>query len=179
MNHQPFETWLFSEEPLPLEHNRTLYEHLQECDHCRQLQSAWRGVNQSLQAAPMVAPVSGFATRWQARLNEQKKARQKKQSLILLASMFGIASLLLIMLVLLATQMLSSSQEILFGWIYRLVTAYAFLEAAKIVATSIVPTFIRFVPLPVWVLILGALSMFSVLWLAAYKQLLSPRRVIL
>ena len=35
MNHQPFENWLLSEEPLPPENKRELDTHLQTCDQCR------------------------------------------------------------------------------------------------------------------------------------------------
>ena len=43
MNHQHFENWILSDEPLEAAQLGVLNEHLSECDSCHVLASAWRG----------------------------------------------------------------------------------------------------------------------------------------
>ena len=43
MNHQPFETWLLTDEELRPENERALDEHLETCGHCQEIKDALLG----------------------------------------------------------------------------------------------------------------------------------------
>ena len=101
MNHQPFETWIFTDDPLQSEDQKRLTEHLQACEECRHLSLAMDGVHQTFSSAPTPAPAPGFARRWQERLVVHQKQRQQKRMWILTLGMFGLASLLSLVLMLL------------------------------------------------------------------------------
>jgi hypothetical protein len=80
MNHQPFETWLFEENP---QNNPALQDHLQTCPTCQQIQQNWQAVRQQIQISEQVAPRPGFTARWQASLELRRlKVRQRQQVLI-------------------------------------------------------------------------------------------------
>jgi len=60
MDHQPFETWLVSEEPLTPEQQSSLQAHLQDCPRCQNLERTWNQVETLLGERPVVQPAIGF-----------------------------------------------------------------------------------------------------------------------
>ena len=74
MDHRPFEDWLLNNETLSAEENRQLNAHLQGCCSC----SALAEVNLALKTAKMAEPATGFAERFQMRLEAQKKAVRRR-----------------------------------------------------------------------------------------------------
>jgi hypothetical protein len=64
MNHQPFEDWIFEEE-LDRNQLKLLKSHLSECEDCRQLQTALKGIDRMFDAPDMLAPRAGFSQRWE------------------------------------------------------------------------------------------------------------------
>ena len=78
MKHQPFENWLFSEEPLPADDGRELEDHLMDCDQCSGLENAWMDIASLFAEVPDVEPAPGFINRWQATL-EADRAAEKAQ----------------------------------------------------------------------------------------------------
>ena len=56
MNHQPFENWLLSEDPLPEDDERALRDHLADCDQCNELEDAWLNVSNLFTDVPAVGP---------------------------------------------------------------------------------------------------------------------------
>lgn len=79
MNHQPYETYLLSEEPLAQDHQRELNAHLETCAECRELKRAWQAIHGELLIAPTVAPQPGFSQRWSESLAERKARKQVEQ----------------------------------------------------------------------------------------------------
>lgn len=77
MNHQPFESWLLSEQSLSREEKQTLQVHMQECSHC----TALAEVNLALKSAKMVAPAVGFTQRFTARLEAQHAVERRNRIL--------------------------------------------------------------------------------------------------
>jgi len=94
MNHQPFETWIIADDPLQLEDQEKLKEHLQACEDCRRLSLGMEGIQQTFSAAPSPAPAPGFTQRWHERLALHRQARQHRRMWILTLAMFGLASLI-------------------------------------------------------------------------------------
>lgn len=101
MNHQPFETWIFSEDPLQSEDMVQLNDHLQSCEDCRKLSHAMAQLDQTFTTTPAPAPAPGFTQRWQARLAVHRKLRQQRRMWFLTLGFFGLASLLSMLILLL------------------------------------------------------------------------------
>jgi hypothetical protein len=98
MSHQPFETWIFTQEDLTPEQAQELQEHLQECDQCYGLAAAWRQVEPLIVIPPMVAPEPGFVARWQLRLEKERLALHRRQSLLVFVLGAGSAFVFLAMM---------------------------------------------------------------------------------
>lgn len=75
MNHQPFETWLLSEQSLNRDEQRALKVHMQECGHC----TALAEVNLALKSVQMAAPAAGFSQRFAARLTAQRIGERRNR----------------------------------------------------------------------------------------------------
>jgi anti-sigma factor RsiW len=78
MNHQPFEEWLLSEEPLDETQAQALQAHLDQCQECAPLAQAWKSVRYELSQAPEAAPALGFTQRWQTRQAQRRFERQRR-----------------------------------------------------------------------------------------------------
>lgn len=90
MNHQPFEEWMLSNEPLDPEQDAALSEHLVSCPDCPPLARAWQAVRLEISAEPPEAPAPGFSMRWQARLKE-KRAEQQRRTVLLTVGLNALA----------------------------------------------------------------------------------------
>jgi hypothetical protein len=78
MAHQPFNNWLLGETELTHEQNLRLKTHLETCDECRQIQSAWYAVKTEIQNSPAKSPATGFSLRWKANLKTRTALNQKQ-----------------------------------------------------------------------------------------------------
>jgi anti-sigma factor RsiW len=87
MSHSPYDSWLFSDEPLPAREAEDLRRHLASCDHCRALQAAWGEARLDLTRLPAEAPSPGFSRRWEARRSLDHRRRARRQSTALLAAL--------------------------------------------------------------------------------------------
>ncbi len=177
MNHQPFEKWLFSEEPLLPEQEQSLREHLQNCQSCNALEKSWKEVEGLFQSSISVAPAPGFAARWQARLVEERRKHQQRQIWIALAVTCSSAAILFWILFYQLLTLLSNPDELLFLIVYRLSSIFAYAEATDDIFRSFLAPFFNTMPLPAWIGLIGLISLFSVLWFVTFKQLTSSRRV--
>ena len=181
MNHQPFETWLLSDEPLSPENTSALDEHLKTCQHCQQLQDGWLGVVNLFDDAPDVEPAPGFVTRWQAHLEADRQvglvARYRWQPwimLILIANV--IAGLVFWLGTQLFTTFESPTQFVLF-WIYRLVSTLTFVTTAQNILVTLLRTLTSVVPAGVWIALAAGLGASSVVWVISMASLAAiPRR---
>jgi anti-sigma factor RsiW len=175
MNHQPFETWIFTDNPLQPEEQEQLREHLQSCETCRRAAIAMEGIHQTFRSAPSPAPAQGFTQRWQARLAVHKQAGQQRQMWILTLAMFGLAFVISLSILLLELGQ--------FNWFYEFSQAIANFSrfAAQInqiwvVFRSINKTLPIITPLMV-VFGLGGLSAaiaLIVTWFSSMVQLYQP-----
>ncbi len=101
MNHQPFETWIFTDDPITTEEQARLSEHLKSCEDCRRLSMAMNEIKHSFINAPVPAPAPGFSRRWETRLKSHRQALQQRQMWIFTLAMFGVAALISLTIVLL------------------------------------------------------------------------------
>ena len=94
MSHQPFETWIFSDDPIQPEEQTELDQHLQSCEDCRQRALAMSQVQQAFISTPAPIPAPGFTQRWQERLALARQQRQQKRMWLLTLGIFSLANLL-------------------------------------------------------------------------------------
>ena len=98
MSHQPFETWLLSEEPLNNEQRQLLETHIETCESCRTLAKALTQVEDTLAQHPSPLPKPGFTQRWQTRLAVDAQERQQRKMWFLTLGLFGLAGLIFLTL---------------------------------------------------------------------------------
>jgi hypothetical protein len=175
MNHQPFRSWLLSEEELTIEQTQALQEHMRDCETCRQIDSSWQELQAVIERTSQLAPTPGFVDRWQIRLVENRQHEQKLRGwYIISATGIGVISLL----VLVATQVWSLIEApnvyiaALFDQLMGILSIYFTIR-------NLAGSFPM--PEPVYTLIamfllFGMISFMSVLWLAAYRKFSMARR---
>jgi len=175
MNHQPFETWILSEETLEPEEQKKFNQHLQSCEDCRKISFAMESVRQTFTSAPSPAPAPGFTQRWQARLALHKQALQQRRMWALTLILFSLASLISM-----AILLLELGQVNWFYEIGQLIANFSRLAAqinqVWVVLRSINNTLPILTPIMV-IFGVGSLSAVSVLivtWFSSMVQLYQP-----
>lgn len=177
MFHQPYEDWLFSEEPLTSQETAALQDHLQSCESCRLFSAAWRKVECELQMAPLLAPDPGFTSRWQARLESERQRMQLRQSLILLGFSIGGAALLLGSLGVLAWPLLKAPEIIFWALIQRIWELFSIAVTAQDTFSALLRTVPGVVSWVWWFIFAGCLCELGVLWIVSLRLLTNPRRI--
>ena len=181
MGHQPYESWLISEEPLLPEDEQKLHDHVESCESCRQLSYSWAEVQDIFQEPQFVRPAAGFTQRWQTRLAEvtllELNRRQQRNSWIFFATMAGAAALIFVFMVI---QFFASVQTPIQLFISGMTLIAGGLNLVSAVQVAIVPfleVILVSVPTFWWfIMVLAACLLTLVLTLSA-RRILSPRRV--
>jgi hypothetical protein len=175
MNHQPFENWLLSEDTLSPENTSSLRDHLESCDHCRELETAWTGVVGLFQDVPDLEPAPGFVNRWQARLEVERQVelsvRHRWQSIIMLIL---IGNVIVALVVLFGTQFLTTFDkplELVLSGIYRIASIVTFFNAAQNVVITLFKTITSVVPVGIWALMGLGLVGSGAIWIISLKSL--------
>lgn len=176
MTHQPFQDWLF-DDTLDVTQADALHSHLDTCTGCRDLSGAFHQVENSLHAAPFVAPAPGFTERWQARLEAERSRLHKRQ--IRLAFVVGLSGALVLLglLAILFWPLLDSLDALLWASVYQLYLAFTFIRQVGGPLATLARALAPALPLVFWVLILGLLTQMSVLWVVSYRYITNPRRI--
>ena len=182
MNHQPFENWLLSEDPITPEDKQALDSHVSTCRECRELQDAWRGVIDLFQEVPDAEPAAGFTNRWLERLETEKQIdkvmRDRWQSVIMLILLANVVTGLV---VLLGTQFLTiidTPSSLLLSGIYRMMSTITLVNTIQNVSLTLIRTIIDVVPPGIWALLGLGLIGSIVTWIVSIKSLsILPRRM--
>jgi predicted anti-sigma-YlaC factor YlaD len=175
MNHQPFETWIFSDDPIKPEEQAYLTEHLQSCEDCRRLSMVMNEIEHTFINTPAPAPAPGFSQRWQKRLAHHRQSRQQQRMWIFTLGLFGVASLLTMVIVLLEWNQINWFFEIS-KFVANFSQLAARINQFWVVFRSITRTLPIFVPI---MLVFGVGSLSAsialiVTWLNAMVQLYQP-----
>ena len=177
MSHQPFETWILSEDSLDQEQTANLQAHLAECGTCRDLQTNWQEVRNVLSTSTTPEPLPGFSNRWQIRLAFDRQKRQQRKMWILTLSIFALASLILISLVLF--NLLNTTWPYLFSQIIaNLSLMFGKISHAWRVVGSLSSSFPALIPLLaiISILIISSASVLILTWFSSMIRLFSPGR---
>jgi hypothetical protein len=179
MNHQPFEEWLFTEEPLEQEQNQKLKAHLEDCAHCSQLEKASRAAEYRLRSAPMMAPAPGFAQRWQAQLATRKQqallARQRMITWIVLGIFGGAALALLGYLGMQQITAFTSFEQLLFSLGRNLSQIITQLNDLREILSNIFRYLPFTIPLPIWFLAGTNIAVLCLVWVYSLWRIASPK----
>lgn len=173
MNHQPFETWLFVEEPLPPEQELALQEHLQGCIRCTELAEAWRGVLPVLESRQLAEPADGFTSRWKERLERERLALQRRQSWFVFSVSMGGASVFLLMIVALVLFSYRSPVE----WLLAVVSRFAGLISFANALQSAADVMNKIVHPGWWLVMAGMALLPAVLWIISLQRVTVTRRI--
>jgi predicted anti-sigma-YlaC factor YlaD len=182
MDHQPFENWIFSEEPLTTEDHQILHEHLAICERCQALNSSLSKVEKLLVESPPAEPVPGFVNRWQARLDADRRVeklmRHRWQSWIMLVVILNVVAVTFIFLSIQLSTTVSSPTDLLLNLIYRATSSIAMLNALQDISYAIWRVVTSVVSPGGWLLLSGASFLGAVVWIVSLRKLISiPRRV--
>jgi predicted anti-sigma-YlaC factor YlaD len=179
MNHQPYEDWLISEDPILPEQNSELQDHLRKCDSCRQLSESWLDIQTLLHVPQQVRPHAGFSARWLTHYEEQERKNKQRQSWIMLILTGGVTVFLLLMMgVNIITSVDQPLQLLLLGT-NKLIEWLSVIKAINEILSALVELVSFMIPPVWWVLLAGMISLLCLLWFYSLKQLIQPRRIIL
>ena len=181
MDHQPFETWMVTEELLLPDQEQRLHEHLEICESCRQMSTAWQEVQGIFSATTLAEPSAGFTERWQVRFNEMSETEtarsQRRASWLFFGLTMGAALLILGFLVI---QFFSTVQAPVQVFIYAVTILAGLVTLANAVQVAFVPfmeVLIVNIP-PLWWFILAfAACLLTLLMTFSIRKFVYPRRV--
>ena len=181
MNHQPFETWLFSDETLSPENADALSAHLESCNNCRELQDAWTGVIHLFDDVPQVEPAPGFTNRWQERLAEERQLnmlmRHRWQSVIMLILIGNVIAGLAFLLGTQFFTTVKSPADLILPWIYRFTSAFTLFSSVENISITLLRTLTSVVPVGLWAALGAGLFASGAIWIITMKTLsVLPRR---
>jgi hypothetical protein len=168
--HQSFKNWITSEEPLAVEQSQELNAHLEACEECRQFDSAWHSIRRTMHAAEMVSPAIGFSARWQERQAADRLFRRKRQTRRFLAISVSIAALLFILLSIQVIDMLRNPETVGMVVLMRILSILSYAQATQEFLVSLIASLAK-LPVLVYVLLVGFVSMLCVIWATAIQQL--------
>jgi predicted anti-sigma-YlaC factor YlaD len=181
MGHQPYETWLTSEEPLIPEDEQKLQEHINTCESCRQLSYAWTEVQDLFREPQLAQPAPGFTHRWQSRFIEwqlrETERRQKRVSWTFFAAMIGAAFVLLGFM---ANQFFSSVEGPIQFFIGGLSLIAGILNLATAMQVALIPflnVILVSVPIYWWLVLVIAACLLTLVLTFSARRILSSRRV--
>jgi hypothetical protein len=175
MNHQPFEKWLLSEEPLPKEDERLLREHLLECKQCNQIENAWSEVASLFSDVPETKPSPGFVNRWQQTLEIAQVADRHKQyrwqSLIFLVAIANGAVIALFLMFLQLYNTYGSFTNWAMSWVYRAASGVVLINGIRNALTTLVRTVPQLIPPTWWIGITIFLFFSTLFWIGSMVKL--------
>jgi predicted anti-sigma-YlaC factor YlaD len=181
-NHQPFNDWLLDGAPLEEHEQRTLQEHLQTCEACRDLAVSLDEIDRQLRSAPIAAPAAGFSLRWQERRRAEETrmlSKQRRQTLTTLLFSVGGAMALFALLALALLPLLRTPQPVLLAGLIQLTQLYTRASSLGGTAGTLLRVAFGIIPPSMWIAISVAFGGLCAVWLVALHRFASPRREIL
>jgi predicted anti-sigma-YlaC factor YlaD len=173
MNHQQYEQWLLSEEPLSRDQAEALRSHLNTCEACQRLSTAWSNVRQLIQSAPLVEPKSGFVARWQRRIEVQiameRQALHRRQSwAVFIITALGAITLFALFVTQLSS-IFSSPSQFLVYWLGHMSALISTANAAKELVDVLIGSIARVIPLSFWITLLAGFGVLFLFWILSLQ----------
>ena len=178
MNHQPYRDWLLSEQDLSVEQSQALKDHLQTCESCSQIESAWVELETVIKkSVRQVEPASGFTDRWQVHLADYQYHQQKRNGWLTISFTTLIVTTLLVILTTQLWSLLQAPGPYLAEWLGRMVGVISIYYTIQ----NLISPYSWQIPVFTFIamfFLVGIISFMSVLWLATYRKFSMVRRVI-
>jgi hypothetical protein len=174
MNHQPFEEYLLSKEPLNQEQEADLRQHLQQCPACANLSCAWQEVELELKQTAQAAPARGFGERWQARLAEKRAQQQRRVAWWVIGVNLGVAVGIFLALNWDRLANLSISR-LLFTTLYSITLLSARIDSAGALVRILFEEVNPLIPLAIISLVASVISMLCLVWIASLFKIYIPQ----
>lgn len=175
MNHQQFEQWLLTEEPLNRDQAEKLRSHLNACEACQRLSASWSDVRQLFRSVPLVGPESGFVARWQAQLEIQmereRQTRHRRQSwfIFIFASLSAVALFTLVVTQLSA--IFGTPTQFLVYWLSHMTALLSAANVVQEIANVLFKSISRVIPLSYWITLLAGLSVLFLIWILSLRHI--------
>jgi hypothetical protein len=174
MNHQPFEEWLLSDEPLDETQTQSLQAHLDQCQECAPLAQAWKAVRYELAQAPEAAPKPGFTQRWQVRQAQRRFERQRR--LAWLGTGLNLLAGFAIFIGLNADMLAGFSLHTMFiSWFYTVASLMARagqIQRLVVYALQNVPPAVT---VSLWIVVATCFSLLAMLWIFSMWKILARK----
>jgi predicted anti-sigma-YlaC factor YlaD len=176
MKHQPYESWLYERETLTKDQARDLEDHLEICDSCRALATAWADIEGQLFSASLVAPAPGFSRRWRARLaDHRRRVNHRQMGALFLTTAVGLA----VLSVLFGVEILPLLQPAiptLVEWGGKVANLVANLNVFRLVMGILVEASLENIPLVYRVVLPLSLAVLAAFWVFSLHRL-NDRRI--
>lgn len=99
MSHQPFETWIFSDESLDEAQQHLLAEHLESCQPCSTLSEGLEMAASAISNSELLSPQPGLSQRWHNRLALHRQHQKTRTAWILTLAGIIVANIILLCVV--------------------------------------------------------------------------------
>lgn len=175
MNHQPFRSWLLSDEELTAEQSKALHEHLSSCDSCSRLEASWKEVEAVISRAALLEPASDFVERWQVRLVTQQQHQQKLRGWYIISATGLLVVSLLALLVAQIWSLIQNPDAYIAAWLNQLAGILSIFYSIQNLTRSFSLPDLAYTLAGI-VLLFGMISFMSVAWLATYRKFSMIRR---
>jgi hypothetical protein len=181
MSHQPFETWLLSDEPLETTQAVALQSHLEHCESCRSLSASWADVRKLLVHSGPIGPAPGFGKRWQLRLEAQQTRQgyriEQEESVLFIGITAGIALLLVLVLFATGLATFESPSQVLMMGLYSLGNLISSLNAVENILGVLTQILPGVVPPTGWVIFIALAGFLVLAWVYLMQKILVTRRI--
>ncbi len=176
MNHDPYEEWLLADEELTDEQQLALQGHLESCEECKQLASAWQYVQTGIRSLPEATPEPGFTQRWQARLAEETARKNKRWTWIALLALGGGALAAFLAIYLPDLSQIPSPIGVLSSLLYSTAVLLSTISDIQI----FIEAFLHTVPLGfsilLWIVVSTSLCLWGLIWLVSIWRIPNLQR---
>jgi predicted anti-sigma-YlaC factor YlaD len=177
MSHFDYEAMIFADEPLLPAESIELKNHLQGCEECRGLATAWQGVQADLGAAAIMEPEAGFAGRWQERLIIDRQRVHRKQVQSILGVSLAGALLLSLALAIIWLPVLDTPKVYLYAFLYQVLNVVVAADLMQGLVVGLIRSITSSVSLLTWVVLFGIVCQLGVLWLVSLRLATKTRSV--
>jgi len=177
MSHHPYEEMILADEILSSEQQLDLQQHIQKCEACSQLSSAWEAVHYNLNTSIMVEPAPHFVNRWQARLEVDRFANHHKQNRLMFMITWGAVLVVFGLLVYFTLPIFQEPKVFILTYLYQLLNWLSVVNFVQNLSQTIAGGTYGGISVLWLILAAGILTFLGVTWLVSIRYLTSPRRV--
>ncbi|GAP20247.1 hypothetical protein [Leptolinea tardivitalis] len=158
MEHQPFENWILSGDPLTPSQLTELDNHLSICPHCKSIQEGLSGVEDLIRSSTFESPSPGFSRRFAVLAAQREEEARRLQSYFFLG--WTLVITVIVSIGYLGTLFLTQSpNEVISGLMSSTIQAAFQLDNML----QMVKTWMHYIPLPITLAIVAGSASLVVL----------------